>query len=142
MIINTTYTSKKNKESIDNLVGKPFSFMQSYKMKGVGSKRMVIDKVSPNMASFLNSVSDTNYGNIELRPKGIIIHIIKGLQNYAWAIPYYQLVIYKINGSSIHSNGRFVHFRDNKTFKENKTFFDKLLNEKVKYDQHYNFLAV
>ena len=142
MIINTTYTSKENKESIDNLVGKPFSFMQSYKMKGVGSKRMVIDKVSPNMASFLNSVSDTNYGNIELRPKGIIIHIIKGLQNYAWAIPYYQLVIYKINGSSIHSNGRFVHFRDNKTFKENKTFFDKLLNEKVKYDQHYNFLAV
>ena len=142
MIINTTYTSKKNKESIDNLVGKPFSFMQSYKMKGVGSKRMVIDKVSPNMASFLNSVSDTNYGNIELRPKGIIIHIIKGLQKYAWAIPYYQLVIYKINGSSIHSNGRFVHFRDNKTFKENKTFFDKLLNEKVKYDQHYNFLAV
>jgi|TARA_R110000751_G_scaffold7805_2_gene31453 hypothetical protein len=108
-------------------------------MRGVGSKRMIVDEVSPNMASILNTVSDTNYGNIELRPIGILIHITKGLKNFTWAIPYYQLVVYKTNGSSIHSNGKFIHFRNNKTFKENKKFFDKLMNEKIKYDEQFNF---
>ncbi|MFQ3239689.1 MAG: hypothetical protein ACI9NI_002002 [Olleya marilimosa] len=139
MLLNTTHTNKENNKLIDDIVGKPFSLIQSIKMRGVGSKRMIVDEVSPNMASILNTVSDTNYGNIELRPIGILIHITKGLQNFTWAIPYYQLVVYKINGSSIHSNGKFIHFRNNKTFKENKKFFDKLMNEKIKYDQQFNF---
>ena len=139
MLLNTTHTNKENNKLIDDVVGKPFSLIQSIKMRGVGSKRMIVDEVSPNMASILNTVSDTNYGNIELRPIGILIHITKGLQNFTWAIPYYQLVVYKINGSSIHSNGKFIHFRNNKTFKENKKFFDKLMNEKIKYDQQFNF---
>jgi hypothetical protein len=139
LLLNTTHTNKENNKLIDDVVGKPFSFIQSIKMRGVGSKRMIVDEVSPNMSSILNTVSDTNYGNIELRPIGILIHITKGLQNFTWAIPYYQLVVYKINGSSIHSNGKFIHFRNNKTFKENKKFFDKLMNEKIKYDQQFNF---
>lgn len=139
MLLNTTHTNKENNKLIDDIVGKPFSLIQSIKMRGVGSKRMIVDEVSPNMASILNTVSDTNYGNIELRPIGILIHITKGLQNFTWAIPYYQLVVYKINGSSIHSNGKFIHFRNNKTFKENKKFFDKLMNEKINYDQQFNF---
>jgi len=139
LLLNTTHTNKVNNKLIDDIVGKPFSLIQSIKMRGVGSKRMIVDEVSPNMASILNTVSDTNYGNIELRPIGILIHITKGLQNFTWAIPYYQLVVYKINGSSIHSNGKFIHFRNNKTFKENKKFFDKLMNEKIKYDQQFNF---
>lgn len=139
MILNTTHSNKENKKRINDLVGLPFSFLQSIKMKGIGSKRMIIDEVSPNMASILNKVDDVNYGNIELRPKGIIIHITKGLKNFSWVIPYYKLVIYKVNGSSIHANGKFVHFRNSKTFKENKQFFNKLLNEKIKYDQQFNF---
>jgi len=98
---------------------------------------MIIDDVSPNMKSMMNIVSDINYGNIELRPQGVLIMINQGLINFTWVIPFYQLVIYKTNGSSIHAQGRFVHFRNNKTFKENKKFFDKLLDAKVKYDMEY-----
>lgn len=141
MILNTTHTSKENKELINNLVGKGFTFMQSIKLKGIGSKRMVIDEVSPNLKQYLNTVSDINYGNIELRSSGILIHITKGLQNFTWAIPYYQLVIYKTNGSSIHAQGKFIHFKNNRMLKENKLFFDKLLNEKIKFDEQYNFQA-
>ena len=72
-------------------------------MKGIGSKRMIIDNVSINLKQYMNSVSDVNYANIELRTGGILIYINKGLQNFTWAIPYYQLVIYKSNGASIHS---------------------------------------
>ena len=38
-------------------------------MGGVGSKRMMIDEVSPGFLKYMNTVSDINYGNIELRKK-------------------------------------------------------------------------
>ncbi|WP_452222643.1 hypothetical protein [Lacinutrix chionoecetis] len=139
MIVNTTYQNNENKKLIDNLVGKGFRLRERFRLKGIGSKRMIIENVSPNLEQYLNLVSDLNYANIELRPKGILIHINKGLQNFSWAIPYYQLVIYKTNGSSIHAQGRFIHFKNNKLFKENKSFFKKLLCEKIKYDEQYNF---
>lgn len=139
MILNSTYTNKDNQEILKDLIGKPFSFLASIKMNGIGSKRMVINDVSPNLKSYLNKVADINYANIELREKGILIYINKGLQNFTWAIPYYQLVFYKTNGSSIHAQGKFIHFKNNITFKENKGFFNKMLDEKIKYDLKYNF---
>lgn len=137
MILNTTHHNSEHKKIITDLIGSSFSLVQILKMKGIGSKRMIIDEVSPNMMSMMNKVSDINYANIELRPKGIMIMINKGLKNFTWVIPFYQLVIYKTNGSSIHAQGRFIHFRDSRTFRENKKFFDKMLNEKVKYDMQY-----
>ena len=142
MIFETTYSDKEITRSINNIVGKPFSFLQSLKMKGIGSKRMIIEDVSPNLKSYLNTVSDLNYANIELRPLGILIRINKGLQNFTWTIPYYHLVLFKTNGSSIHAQGKFIHFRNNTTFKENKTFFSKLMDEKIRFDEQYNFLDV
>lgn len=139
MILNSTYTNKDEKNLIEDLVGKSFSFFDALKMRGVGSKRMIIDDISPNLNMYINKVSDVNYANIELRTGGILIYINKGLKNFTWAIPYYQLVIYKTSGASIHAQGRFIHFRNNKTFKENKSFFNKMLDEKIKYDEQYNF---
>ena len=137
MILNTTHHNKDHKQIIDDLVGTSFSLVQKLKMNGVGSKRMIVDEVSPNMQSMMNEVSDINYANIELRPKGILIMITKGLKNFTWIIPYYQLVIYKTNGSSIHAQGRYIHLRNNRMFRENKKFFDKMLDHKVKYDMNY-----
>lgn len=139
MVLDTTYKSKENKLLITDLVGKSFSFFESLKMNGIGCKRMVIVNVSTNLKSCLNTVSDINYANIELRPGGILIHINKGLKNFTWAIPYYHLVIYKTNGTSIHAQGHFIHFKNNKNLKENKKFFNEMLNEKTKYDNQYNF---
>lgn len=141
MILNTTYHNTEHKQIITDLVGSSFSLVQKLKMKGIGSKRMIIDEVSPNMQSMMNTVSDINYANIELRPKGILVMINQGLKNFTWIIPYYQLVIYKVNGSSLHAQGRFIHFRNSKTFRENKKFFDKLLDEKVKYDMQFSMPA-
>lgn len=139
MILDTTYTNKKHDKLINDLVGKSYSLIQTIKMRGIGSKRMIIDAVSPNLEHYLNTVSAVNYANLELRPSGLLIRINKGLQTFTWPIPFYQLVIYKNDGSSIHAQGRFIHFRKNTTFKENKAFFAKLLDEKIKYDAQYNF---
>ena len=137
MVLDTTHNNKEHDNLIDDIVGKPFSFLQAIKLKGVGSKRMMIAEVSPNFQSYMNSIADINYGNIEMRPNGILLYINKGVKNFTWVIPYYQLVIYKTNGASIHAQGRFVRFTNNKLFKENKLFFDKLLDAKVKYDLQY-----
>lgn len=134
MLFNTTYTNKEDAELINDLVGKPFRVIDALKMRGIGSKRLMIAETSPNMQKYLNTTSDINYANIELRTGGILIHINKGLQNFTWAIPYYQLVIYKTDGSSIHAQGRFVKFFRNKLFSENKKFFNKLIDLKLQYD--------
>ena len=118
-------------------MGKPYSLIQAIKRRGVGSKRMIVDKVSPNLNSILNTVSDLNYANIEMRKKGILIHITKGLKNFTWAIPFYHLVLYKTDGMSIHAQGKFIHFKKSKTFYENKKFLSSLLNEKVQFDEQY-----
>ena len=137
MIINTTHHNSEHKQIIADLIGNSYTLVQKLKLGGIGSKRMIIDDVSPNMKSMMNTVSDINYANIELRPKGILVMINQGLKNFTWIIPYYQLVIYKTNGACIHAQGKFVRFRNSKTFKENKTFFNKLLDKKVEYDTQY-----
>ena len=121
MLYNTTYKNKDAEATINNLIGKRYSFFESIKLKGTGSKRMIIEDVSIGFKTIMNTVSDVNYGNIELRSKGIIIHINKGLQNYSWAIPFYQLHIYKTNGYSLHAQGNYVRFKTDKLYKENKT---------------------
>ncbi len=142
LILNTTHTDKKTDAIINDLVGKPYSFIQSIRMKGTGSKRMIVDEVSPSLQRYLNIISDINYASIELRPSGILIHINQGLKNFSWAIPFYQLVIYKINGSSIHAQGKFIHFRNSKTFKENQSFFDRLFAKKIAFDEQYKFMGL
>ncbi|MDX6747712.1 hypothetical protein SHK09_12995 [Polaribacter sp. PL03] len=139
MIFNTTYKNKEATSKINTTLGKSYSFFEAIKLGGVGSKRMIIDGVSPGFLKVINTVSDINYGNIELREKGIIIHINKGLQNYSWAIPYYQLHTYKTDGFSIHAQGNFVHFKNNKMLKENKKFIDRVTNFKIENDKQYQF---
>jgi hypothetical protein len=139
LILDTTHNVREHKQIITDLIGKPFSLLDTIKLKGIGSKRMIIEDVSINLKQYVNSVQDISYANIELRTAGIIIHINKGLKNFSWVIPYYQLVIYKTNGLSIHAQGKYIHFKNNIMFKENKVFFEKLLNEKIKHDLKYDF---
>ena len=123
----------------NDLLGSPYSFIKAIKMGGVGSKRMIIEEVSPGFLKYMNTVADINYGNIELREGGILVHINKGLQNFSWAIPSYKLHIYKTNGFSIHAEGNFVRFKNNKLLKENKKFLDKIIDLKIESDKQYEF---
>lgn len=141
MVYNTTYKNEEVKELINDVLGKPFSFIQALRLGGIGSKRMIIEEVSNNLNNLLNKVSDINYGNIELRPNGILVMINKGLENYTWVIPYRQLVIYKTYGLSIHAQGKFIRFKNNKMFKENTSFFKKLIRLKVKSQEDFSMPA-
>ena len=137
MLLNTTYTNKDNDATIDNLVGSPYSFLKKLRMKGIGSGRMIIDKVSPKLQRALLNGPDINYANIELRPKGILVRITRRLDNFTWIIPYYQLYTYMTNGFSIHGQGEFLHFKNDRFLKNNKEFIKKMLNLKVVFTKDY-----
>ena len=137
MIFTTTHTNNDAKDLTNDLLGLPFGLIQSLKMGGIGSKRMIIEEVSSNINELLNTVSDINYGNIELRPNGNIVMINKGLQSFSWIIPYRQLVIYKTNGLSIHAQGKYICFKNNMLYKENKKFIAKMIDLKTIYQEKY-----
>lgn len=139
MMYNTTHKNKEAEALFNDLLGRSYSLFKAIKMGGVGSKRMIIEEVSQKLKNIMNTVSDINYGNIELRQKGIIIHINKGLKNFSWAIPFYQLHTYKTNGFSIHAHGNYVRFKNDKLLKENKNFIQKIIDLKIENDKQYQF---
>ena len=141
MVYDTTYSSTEIKELINDCLGTPFSFFQSIKMGGIGSKRMMIEDVSHNLRNVINRTADINYGNIELRPNGILVMINKGLRNYTWVIPFHQLVVYKTDGLSIHAQGKYIRFKDSKAFIENKSFLNKLLKLKAENSEQFEIPA-
>jgi hypothetical protein len=133
MLFDTSYASKDYIKESTNMVGNAFSFFERLKMGGIGSSRLIIEELSPklqpkNMESFA-----INYANIELRPKGIILHFTNKLDRYSWIIPHYRLVVYSTQTFSIHSNGNFIQFRKNKNYRDNKKFIDRMVNLKNKF---------
>lgn len=127
MIFNTTYKNEDYDIESAAFIGKPFSLMQRIKQGGIGSSRLVIQKISSNLNLSKLKFSEIDYANIELRPKGIIIHFTKKLERFSWIIPYYRLVIYNTQSYSIHANGNFIKFFKNKNYYENKKFIDKMV---------------
>ena len=138
MIFSTTHTNKEAKELTNDLLGLPFSFYQSLKMGGIGSKRMIIEETSQNIVDYTNKISDVNYANIELRPEGIIVLLNKGLNNYNWVIPFRQLVIYKSDRLSIHAQGKYICFKNNMLYRENKKFIAKMIDLKTTHQEKYS----
>jgi len=111
MIVNRTYFNKDNEKEIDNILGKSFSFLRTLKLRG-------------------NKVSDVNYCNIELRPKGIIVNITQQLNLFSITIPYYKLVIFNSETFSIHLDGSFIKILKDKNYLNNKKFIKKMMNLK------------
>ena len=113
MIYNTTHPNEDYILETNAALGKSFSFLEKLKMGGVGSGRMMLAEVSPKLQLKEKRFSEIDYGNIEIRPKGIIVHYTNGLDRFAWAIPYYRLVIYHSAFFSIHAEGHFLKFIKN-----------------------------
>ena len=137
-LFNTTYHDNDDIKLMDELVGKPFSFVTAIQMGGVGSKRLMIANASPEFNDVLKSISDINYANIALRPQGIIVHFTQQLKRYAWVVPYYKLVIYNTATFSVYSDHVFLRFAKNKQHQENKGFIKKMMQQKITYTTKNN----
>jgi len=127
MIFNTTHNNIAYDEESELLVGKKFTLFERIKRGGIGSGRLIIEKTSPKLNLGKLKFSEIDYGNIELRPKGIVIHYTRKLERFSWVIPYYRLVIYNAQFFSIHANGNFIQFSKNKNYNVNKKFINRMV---------------
>ena len=110
MLFDTSYTDKRITKQIDLAVGFAFSFRERIQMGGIGSRRMVICEICTEYREYLNADHYQSTANIELRPKGLIIHFRHKLQAYSWIMPYSQLTIAFDNKLRLESDGKFIVF--------------------------------
>lgn len=133
MIFETTYTKRETILEINKLVGKPYSLLERLKMKGIGSKRMAISAISEEYQEYMNADHYMTHANIELRPKGIILHFRYKLESYAWPMPYGQVVVETTPILTFKSSGKFISFKNG--MEVNKLFIDKIISTNMKVNQ-------
>ena len=133
-LYNISYSDKETDKLINDEMGKPYSLIKKIKLKGIGSRRMIIEHFSDDMKHLTLKVSGIQYANIELRPKGLIIHINQGIYTYAWTVPFFRLSIYNGDYFTVHGNGNFIQFNKEKSWKENRTFLQKIMHLKSIYN--------
>ena len=80
MILNISYNNKKVKNFINESLGKAYGFIERIKMNGIGSPKLKIKDASIDVKLLLDVNSNAKSCNIEIRPKGILIHF-KSISN-------------------------------------------------------------
>ena len=133
-IYNISYKDKETDKLINEEMGNAYSLIKKLQLGGIGSRRLIIEYFSENMNHLKLKVSGLQYGNIEIRPKGIIIHINQGIYTYAWTIPFFRLSVYNGDFFTIHGNGDYIQFNKEKSWKENRNFLQKLIQLKSEYN--------
>lgn len=97
MLNNITHRNPEIEKKIIKLVGKEYSIIEKIKLNGVGSQNLLIKKSDNTIYDILKNDYTLNRCNIEIRPKGIILFINSKLETYSLSIPYYKLIIFKID---------------------------------------------
>ena len=82
MIENLSYNSKKIKDLLIDMVGKPLSLYERFKMGGNGSDKLIITDASNDIVELLKLDNNINQCNIEIRSNGIIIRFRALLETY------------------------------------------------------------
>ncbi len=137
MLANVSYNNKAQRESIDTLVGKPFTLMNRLKLGGVGSPKLHVVSSSKEIDSLFVLDHNHNTCNIELRPNGIILRFRSLLETYGLIIPYYKLTIFKGTGEaySIHMGHHKVGISAKS--KNVRDFFKKIQQQKALISDNY-----
>ena len=131
MLKNVSYKNDKQQNEINEFVGKPFSLFERLKQKGIGSGKLIIIKASKEIENLLILDQNINQCNIERRPKGIIIYFRVLLETYALIIPYYKLVVFKVDGDvyTFHIDHRMIKIKVNN--KKDHEFIKNILDKKA-----------
>ena len=137
MLRNVSYKNEKQELEINELVGKPFGLFKRIKEGGVGSGKLLITKADKDIENLLILDHNLNYCNIEMRPNGIIVYFRVLLETYALIIPYYKLVIFKVDAQeyTLNIDQKFVKIKVKG--KSNHGFFRRIMQQKaIDYDKY------
>ena len=127
MLKNISYNNPKIIDEINNYVGKPYTILKRLKIGGIGSSKLIINSADSIIENLLNLYNNLNYCNVEIRPKGIIIHFKSLLETYGLIVPFYKLKIFKgrANEYSIYIDNFFI--KVNASEQNEHDFFKKIL---------------
>lgn len=139
LIFNTTYTDFSEQQEINELIGNSFSMLEKIRLKGIGSARIQVHAVSENFTTLIKSITDVTYANIELRPKGIIVHVTQQLRRYAWVIPYNKLQILKGAFISVYSEESYMQMLTTGLCGINDRFLNKMIKLKKNYVENHTY---
>ncbi|NME72630.1 hypothetical protein [Flammeovirga aprica] len=141
MLLETTHGKPVNYSKTKTVTGKRFSLYKIIKIGGSTSPRFYIRSSNLNIGFDKETQSDLDSAIIEIREKGVIVHINVKVRNFEWVIPYYQLVLYHTDHVlSIHSQGYFIQFDQQKTTVQHSEFVKKLLEQKQFNRNTYSFI--
>ena len=99
MLRDLSYKDSEIEKEINNLIGKEFNLLEKLKRRGTGSRQLIIKKSDNNIYEILSKSYELNKCNIEIREKGIIIYFRSRQSTYGLSIPYYKLVIFKVDNN-------------------------------------------
>ena len=110
---------------------RPFSLLERLKQKGIGLGKLIIIKASKEIENLLVLDQNINQCNIERRPNGIIIYFRVLLETYALIIPYYKLVVFKVDSDiyTFHIDHRMIKIKVNN--KKDHEFIKNILDKKA-----------
>ena len=96
MLLQVSYYSKEKQELIDSIIGKSFSLINRFKLRGIGSQRFVLEESpNPELTDLFKNQTGIRHCNIELRPKGVIVWFRVKIDNWILVFPFRKLTIYK-----------------------------------------------
>ncbi len=130
MVFEASMKRREEIEACNELVGKPYGLFNRIALKRVGSPRMVIESYSEIFFEHFARLSIA-HANIELRPKGIIVHFRKYNSHFNWAIPYYKLQLFLSQSISIHADGHFMKFKRDEAERISLDFIKRVLELKA-----------
>jgi hypothetical protein len=138
MIRNISYNSKELREEMISSVGKSFSMLKRIKLKGIGSQRYVLFEASKELEQLISRDNMTNFCNIELRKKGVVLRFRSKSETYGWMVPFHLLSIIKSEDYfAIFAGADFVRLKAAQNSPLNHKFIQKLLQLKLESNLHY-----
>lgn len=141
MIIHNGISDKETATKIDQLLGEDLSIFKKIISGTCESKLLNISHISPHFRIPSDEIDNYQHGKLEMRPNGILVHLLYGVQKISWAIPFYQLVIYKTDVLSIHGQGYVVKFHCDTFYQNNEEFINQVIQNKNNFLDQYGMLG-
>lgn len=133
MLRDLSYKDSEIEKEINNLIGKEFNLLEKLKRGGTGSRQLIIKKSDNDIYDILSKSYELNKCNIEIREKGIIIYFRSRQSTYGLSIPYYKLVIFKVDDNHYTLTYDKYYLKVRVEASSDHKFLKKVLKEKAQY---------
>jgi hypothetical protein len=141
MIYSVVRLTKEEKKEIDEWVGTPYGLWYRIKQMGIGSAKMLVAEYSQHFNEYFSFVQGVKSVNVELRPKGIILHFKKRVDHYIWVIPYHMLTMYQTSRLSFYAGGHKLSVFKQYLGISHVKFFNRIRNQKAAYLAQFDYLS-